>query len=342
MRNPYSYCPCDGGNLIVQGGLATCPRCGFIDYMNPKPCVAVIVEREGSVLLGAKKVGTGHVWDILGGFIEHGETAEEAAIREVREEAHLELSNLQYFMSARDAYPPWDEPTLTLCFTAVSTNWPPKADSDVEMVQLFVPENIPSNLAFPHQKHLLESWRDKSRAHVNEITNTRLIEEYRQCQVGYQYRDQLTQDEFVKLFQIFSVLFLLLAGTAFLGKADEWLLLIIRVMLCATGTSALLALLIDLQANAGCKRSLRTLSSHIEVELGLKYWTVVASRKMGREERYAKKILGWLESKSRPTPNTITDGSITDMFVWIGRFLCAIWFIISLAAIIMGPAVAFR
>jgi ADP-ribose pyrophosphatase YjhB (NUDIX family) len=328
MRAVYSYCPFDGGELGTIVGLPTCPSCGFVDYLAPKPCVGVLVEHEGAVLLGKKKNGA---WDILGGFVEPGETAEEAAAREVREEAGLELTNLQYFMSAVDTYPPQGEPTLTLCFTATTANWPPTAGSDVDEVRAFSPENLPNDLAFPHQRNVMNVWRHTA----SSLSRSRLLEEYRQCQSGYQYRDAMTQDEFVKIVQLFSVLFALLAATSFLGAIHLWLLFAIRLTLCAAGTLGILALLIDLEANASCKGALRKRGVTLERLLGIEYWTWIGGRRMFAEESYAKRFLAWVENWGQR--RCVGEGSVTTVFVCVGRVLCLMWFVASMAAALIGP-----
>ncbi len=74
-----------------------CPGCGFVHYLNPRPVAGTIpVRPDGQILLTLRDIeprrGT---WVFPGGYMDLGETAEEAAIRETREEAHLEVANLE-------------------------------------------------------------------------------------------------------------------------------------------------------------------------------------------------------------------------------------------------------
>ena len=74
-----------------------CDRCGWRWYANPKPAAGTLVERIGPdgqasvlVLLRAVEPGLG-MWDLPAGYLEAGESAEEGALRETREEAGLEV-----------------------------------------------------------------------------------------------------------------------------------------------------------------------------------------------------------------------------------------------------------
>ncbi|MFB0556900.1 MAG: NUDIX hydrolase [Dehalococcoidia bacterium] len=64
-----------------------CPKCDFIDYKNPLPVVAAVTVKDKKFLLikrgTAPKKGR---WGAPSGFIESGETAEEACLRELKEE----------------------------------------------------------------------------------------------------------------------------------------------------------------------------------------------------------------------------------------------------------------
>ena len=73
-----------------------CLDCGFVHYINPRPGAGIIAAREdGAVLLVRRaiepRIGA---WVFPGGFMDIGETAEEAALRETREEANLEVRDL--------------------------------------------------------------------------------------------------------------------------------------------------------------------------------------------------------------------------------------------------------
>lgn len=82
-----------------------CPACGLLAYPRIAPAVMVLV-RDGERLLLARsphfKPG---VYSALAGFVEAGETLEQCAVREVREEVGLEIANLRYFDSQSWPFP---------------------------------------------------------------------------------------------------------------------------------------------------------------------------------------------------------------------------------------------
>ena len=69
-----------------------CPACGFIQFINPAPAVAILVVRGDQVLLG-KRSGSPDTgkWATPSGYIEFDEDFLSAAIREVKEETGLEV-----------------------------------------------------------------------------------------------------------------------------------------------------------------------------------------------------------------------------------------------------------
>jgi NADH pyrophosphatase NudC (nudix superfamily) len=161
----FDFCPYDG-NRLVSGpdgeGVARpgCPSCGFIDYANPKPCVAVVVEQEGRVLLGRRAFDPAKgLWDILGGFIDANETAEEAVRREILEETGLRVTIKRYLGSFPDTYGPRGLPVLNLAFVAVAEGGTTQAASDVAELRWFAEEDLPEVWAFPHQVKVIEAWR---------------------------------------------------------------------------------------------------------------------------------------------------------------------------------------
>ena len=91
MKEPYQYCPICGTVLepgVIEGKERKfCPNCHFIDYKNPLPVAIAIAVKDKKFLLikrgMAPRKGT---WGSPSGFIEVGETPEEACLRELKEE----------------------------------------------------------------------------------------------------------------------------------------------------------------------------------------------------------------------------------------------------------------
>jgi len=92
--NKYSYCPICGSHLtkqLIEGKQRKyCHKCGFVHYENPLPVALAIAVRDRKFLMvkrGIKpKKGS---WAPPSGFIESGETSEEACLRELAEETGL-------------------------------------------------------------------------------------------------------------------------------------------------------------------------------------------------------------------------------------------------------------
>ncbi len=133
-----------------------CPNCGHVTerYKNPYPTVDVIVDIGGRIVL-IKRKNPPDGWAIPGGFIDYGESAEDAAVREIREETGLKITDLKQFhtYSAPDRDPRFH--TITVVFTAESDGIPVAGDDAAE-AQLFDRDNLPSPLAFDHEQVLCE------------------------------------------------------------------------------------------------------------------------------------------------------------------------------------------
>lgn len=76
-----------------------CEACGSRQYPKVTPAVIVLVEDGPRLLLGRGAHFRPGVYSPLAGFVEPGESLEEAVKREVREEAGIEIDNLRYFSS---------------------------------------------------------------------------------------------------------------------------------------------------------------------------------------------------------------------------------------------------
>ncbi|MCX5769878.1 MAG: NUDIX hydrolase [Candidatus Hydrogenedentes bacterium] len=96
----WNYCPICGGRLTLctdgEKEQPKCDRCRRFYYRNPVPAVCCFITRDDSLLLAQRAVEpcVGE-WTLPGGFVEIGETTEEAVVREMREETTLEIASLR-------------------------------------------------------------------------------------------------------------------------------------------------------------------------------------------------------------------------------------------------------
>jgi len=92
----YKYCPCCAASLELTPDddrhRPWCPRCGFIQFKNPAPAVAILIVRDDRVLLGKRSGPPGaEKWATLSGYIEFDEDFLTTGIREAKEETGLEV-----------------------------------------------------------------------------------------------------------------------------------------------------------------------------------------------------------------------------------------------------------
>ena len=133
-----------------------CPSCGHIFYVNPKIVVGALPVIDGKVLLLRRgiepRVGA---WTCPGGFLEMGETPEEGALREAREELGVELGRLKLL----GVYSRPSAGVVVVVYTASQVDGQPKAGSEALEACFFGPEQIPwEELAFSTTVNALKDW----------------------------------------------------------------------------------------------------------------------------------------------------------------------------------------
>ena len=112
----HQFCGrCGTASEPVPGERAKrCPRCGLTSFPRLSPAVIVLIERGETILLARGRQFPEGFYGIIAGFVEPGESLEEAVRREVREEVGLEIAEVRYFGSQ-----PWPYPhALMIGFTA--------------------------------------------------------------------------------------------------------------------------------------------------------------------------------------------------------------------------------
>jgi 8-oxo-dGTP diphosphatase len=134
----------------------TCPSCGspVKQYRNPLPTVDIIIEINDCIVLIERK-NPPHGWALPGGFVDYGESLEDAARREAREETSLEIGDLRllgcYSDPSRDAR----MHTISTVFMAQGSGIPQAAD-DAANLALFSLWELPATLCFDHARILAD------------------------------------------------------------------------------------------------------------------------------------------------------------------------------------------
>jgi NAD+ diphosphatase len=163
----HGFCAVCGAHTdVADGGLVRrCPACGAEHHPRTDPVVIMLVTAPGRVLLGRQARWPPGRYSALAGFVEPGESLEEAVAREVREEAGVTVGTPRYVSSQ-----PWPFPSSLM--VGFRTPWvagePAVHDAELEDVRWFDraevaaaaagegPLRLPPPLAIA--RRLLEGW----------------------------------------------------------------------------------------------------------------------------------------------------------------------------------------
>ena len=156
------YCSRCSGKLSFQEKEGAFVRPCNQEFIYPKisPCIITLVTRGDEVLLARNKFFPENWYSTLAGFIEAGETAEEALRREVMEEVNVSVKNITYFGSQ-----PWPFPSqLMLGYHAEYLDGEVKPDGEeIDKADWFHYANLPQvptgNISISGQ--LIESYLEK-------------------------------------------------------------------------------------------------------------------------------------------------------------------------------------
>lgn len=140
-----------------------CPYCRkpVSLYRNPAPVVDILIEYMGGIVLIERKfepLG----WAIPGGFVDYGETVEQAAVREALEETSLEVRLTGLIGVYSDPLRDPRQHTISTLFVAEGRGCLRAAD-DAKNAGVFQPSDLPSPLVFDHGKMISDygSWKKR-------------------------------------------------------------------------------------------------------------------------------------------------------------------------------------
>lgn len=167
-RGMHRYCGrCGARNGISRGGHAMAcsnPACGAQQFPRIDPAIIVLVTHGERALLGRQASWPPGRYSTLAGFVEPGESLEDAVHREVQEETGVTVDTVQYHSSQ-----PWPFPaSLMLGFTATTRNTHIlPMDDELEDARWFTREDIATGavcLPTPHSIsfRLIEDWYNQA------------------------------------------------------------------------------------------------------------------------------------------------------------------------------------
>ena len=133
-------------------------------YKHPIPTVDIIIEikkkngQEGIILIRRKNPP--HGWALPGGFVDYGESLEEAAIREAKEETSLDVRLRRQLRTYSDPNRDPRKHTISTVFVATAQG-EPKAQDDAQGIKIFTEEEINFSLAFDHRQILADYFKQE-------------------------------------------------------------------------------------------------------------------------------------------------------------------------------------
>jgi ADP-ribose pyrophosphatase YjhB (NUDIX family) len=151
------FCPrCAQPATVAYPRSISCPHCGYGAYYNPKPVAAAIpVTPAGAIILLRRAFDPGKdLWTFPGGFVDLGESVEDAAHREVREELDIaiELGPLV------GVYSRADNRVVLIVFAARTTD-EPRTTEEASEVKCFDRAGLPwERLAFASTREALRDF----------------------------------------------------------------------------------------------------------------------------------------------------------------------------------------
>jgi NAD+ diphosphatase len=174
-HNRHRFCPVCGTPTEPRdaGSMRKCDGCGAEHFPRTDPVVIMVAWREDRCILGRQRAWAPNFYSALAGFIDQGETIEEAVRREVKEEVGLEVDEVVYRRSQ-----PWPFPSSLMigCFAHVTGDQEHVDPVELDGARWFTRDEIrkaivdpnpekhgygvPGSIAIAH--HIIKDWSEQS------------------------------------------------------------------------------------------------------------------------------------------------------------------------------------
>jgi ADP-ribose pyrophosphatase YjhB (NUDIX family) len=137
-----------------------CPKCkNEIEvYQNPIPTVDIIIEIKSKGIVLIKRKNPPYGWAIPGGFVDYGESLEEAAVREAKEETNLDVKLIKQFHTYSDPIRDPRHHSISTGYIAKAEGIP-EAEDDAMEIGIFTESNLPEEIAFDHRSILKDYFK---------------------------------------------------------------------------------------------------------------------------------------------------------------------------------------
>jgi ADP-ribose pyrophosphatase YjhB (NUDIX family) len=143
------------GEMATEQDGLRCPECDTVlkEFRNPFPTADIIIEHDKGIVLILRK-NEPRQWAIPGGFCDYGESLEEAAVREAREETSLDVELIEQFHTYSDPQRDPRQHNITTVYIARVVGGTLKAHDDAQEIGVFFEKDLPPQLAFDHDEIL--------------------------------------------------------------------------------------------------------------------------------------------------------------------------------------------
>ena len=142
----HRYCAnCGHDTRLIRGGWSrSCPRCSAEHFPRVDPVAIMLVQWEGSLLLGRQPHYPPGRYSALAGFIEAGESIEDGVRREVKEEAGIHVTDVTYVASQ-----PWPFPSSLMigCLARAASSKLTIDTNELEDARWFTREEVERAIA---------------------------------------------------------------------------------------------------------------------------------------------------------------------------------------------------
>jgi ADP-ribose pyrophosphatase YjhB (NUDIX family) len=130
------------------------------EFKNPIPTVDIIIELEDKGIILIKRKNPPYGWAIPGGFVDYGESLEDAAKREAKEETSLDVELIKQFHTYSDPKRDNRFHTISTVYIAKAKG-EPKAEDDAAEIGIFNKNNLPEPIVFDHKEILRDYFRKR-------------------------------------------------------------------------------------------------------------------------------------------------------------------------------------